>query len=261
VVRGLADRGAGVRVLTRDPRRAEHLRGVAQDTVVGDVRDRRSLAPAVEGVGTVVSAVHGFAGPGRVSPASVDRAGNANLTTAARGMGADAVMVSVVGASPASPMELFRCKYAAEQQLKSSGVGWTIVRATAFVELWAEILQRRVVFGRGENPINFVSVHDVARVVIAAVLDPGLRGQCLEVGGPENVSVNQLAAMLNEARDEHRGVRHVPRSLLRAVAPFHRVPRAALAMDTVDMTFAAPASLLGVPPTSLKEALTQAVAA
>ena len=72
--------------------------------------------------------------------------------------------MSVVGASADSPMELFRCKHAAEAHLRGSGVAWTIVRATAFVELWIDILGstatpgRPVVFGRGDNPINFVSV-------------------------------------------------------------------------------------------------------
>ena len=37
-------------------------------------------------------------------------------------------------------------------------------------------------------------------------------------------------------------VRHVPRSLLRAMAPVHRRPRAALAMDTIDMAFDAHAA-------------------
>ena len=43
------------------------------------------------------------------------------------------------------------------------------MRATAFAELWIDVLGktaarsgRPVVFGRGDNPINFVSVADVA---------------------------------------------------------------------------------------------------
>ena len=97
-------------------------------------------------------------------------------------------------------MELFRAKHAAEQHLRASGTPWTIVRATAFVELWAEIMAKPIVFGRGDNPINFVSVDDVAAVVERAVVDAGLRGQILEVGGPENLTFNELAALLQEVR-------------------------------------------------------------
>jgi uncharacterized protein YbjT (DUF2867 family) len=85
--------------------------------VLGDVRDAVGLARAVRGAGTVVSAVHGLTGPGGVSPASVDRAGNANLIHAAARAGATFVLVSVVGASPGHPIGLFRAKHAAEETL------------------------------------------------------------------------------------------------------------------------------------------------
>src|SRR4051794_195426 len=132
VVTRLAARGVDVRVLTRDPTRARHLAAATSDVVVCDVRDPAATRRAVRGATTVVSAVHGFAGPGRVSPRSVDRDGNANLIDAAEAAGADVVLMSIAGAAADSAMELARAKYAAEQHLKASRTGWTIVRATAF---------------------------------------------------------------------------------------------------------------------------------
>jgi NADH dehydrogenase len=237
VVTRLAAAGVDVRVLTRDPVRARHLADIAAEIVTGDVRDRASTDAAARGMSTVVSAVHGFAGPGRVTPASVDRDGNANLVESAADTGADVVLMSVVGASRDHPMELFRAKFAAEEHLRASGVRWTIVRPTAFVELWAEIMTKPIVFGRGNNPINFVSVEDVAAVVERAVTDDRLRGLALDVGGPENLTFNELATLLQGLRGRPNKIRHVPRALLRAMAPFNRQPRAALAMDTIDMTF------------------------
>jgi NADH dehydrogenase len=69
-------------------------------------------------------------------------------------------------------MELSRAKHTADQHLIVSNARWTIVRATAFLELWDEIMATPIVFGRGENSINFVSVSDVVAVVERAVLDP-----------------------------------------------------------------------------------------
>lgn len=260
VVRRLTARGVDVRVLTRDPARAGHLADSTAEVVRGDVRDQASVERAMNGIETVISAVHGFAGPGRVTPASVDRDGNANLVDAAAATGSDLVLLSVVGASPASPMELFRAKYAAEQHLRASGVPWTIVRATAFVELWAEIMKKPIVLGRGENPINFVSVDDVAAVVDRAVVDATHRGQILEVGGPQNMTFNELASLLQEIRGHPRNIRHVPRWLLRAMAPVARQPRAAITMDTTDMTFdafAARDAFADLPITDISAALTQ----
>ncbi len=258
VVKRLADRGLEVRVLTRDPSRARHLGDAAIDIVEGDVRDAASLERAVEGATVVVSAVQGFAGPGRVTPASVDRDGNANLVNAAAGARADVVLLSTVGAADDHPMELFRAKHDAEMHLRASAVGWTIVRSTAFVELWAEIMRKPIVFGRGTNPINFVSVGDVADVVERAVVDPSLRGQVLEVGGPQNLTFNELAAVLAAVRGRPAKVRHVPRSLLRAMAPLSRQASAAIAMDTIDMTFDAAAArgwFSDLPMTDVRSAL------
>jgi uncharacterized protein YbjT (DUF2867 family) len=263
LVARLADCDLDVRVLTRDLSRAHHLQGVATDIVVGDVRDPASLTAALDGVGIVVSAVHGFAGPGRVTPRSVDRDGNANLIAGAERVGASMVLLSVVGVSPESPMELFRAKYEAEQILRASSVEWTIVRSTAFVELWAHIMAKPIVLGRGDNPINFVSVADVAAVVERAVIDTSWRGRTLEVGGPRNLTFNQFAGLLQGARGDHARIRHVPRSLLRAVAPFARPARAALTMDMCDMTFAAATHRDGfadLPFTSVETALVRVVA-
>ncbi len=258
----LAARGTPLRILTRKPARATHLAGLGAEIVEADVRDKESLVPAVRGATTIVSAIQGFDGPGRVSPASVDRDGNANLVDAAAAGGAHVVLLSVVGASADHPMELFRAKWAAEEHLRNSELPWTIVRATAFVELWMEIMKKPLVFGRGENPINFVSVGDVAAATVAAIDDASLRGTVLEVGGPENMTFNELASLLSQLRGNSDAVRHVPRRALRAAGPFSRRARAALAMDSVDMTFdAAPAHLApgGGAPTEIRSALAHSV--
>jgi len=251
VVNHLIDRGLSVRVLTRDPQRASHLPEQV-DIAVGDVRDPASLVAAVDGVDLVVSAVQGFAGPGDGTPASVDRDGNIHLIDAARTVNADFVMVSVVGAAVDSPMELFRMKHAAEQHLRSTGLRATIVQATAFRELWVELLNqtaarsgRPLVFGRGENPINFVAVDDVAMRIADAITDPATRGSTLQIGGPGNLTFNQLAAAVQTAAGRTKAPRHIPPAGLRLMAntvgrvkpELGRQARAALAMDRVDLTF------------------------
>ncbi len=251
VVKGLAARGVTVRVMTRDPRRAVHLAGERIELVTGDVRDPASALAAAAGVDAVVSAVHGFAGPGGVSPTTVDLGGNTHLIVAARAAGAEVVLMSVVGSAPDSPFELFRMKHAAEAFLASTTVPATVVRSTAFLELWIEILadaagrtNRALVFGRGRNPINFVSVGDVAVLVERVTLDPATRGQTLEIGGPVDLTMNELARMVVA----HRGgsdPRHIPRAALHAMAAtigrlrpeLGRQARAALAMDRSDLTF------------------------
>lgn len=276
VVASLARRGVPVRVLTRDPRRADALAGEHVEIVRGDVRDDASVRAAVAGVTAIVSCVHGFAGPGGVSPASVDRDGNARLIDAAARDGARFVLLSATGAAPGSPFELMRMKWAAEQRLAASGVPWTVIRPTAFLELWIDILRqtarrskRPVVLGEGENPINFVSVTDVAALVVRSALDDAPSCRTLDICGPRNLTFNELAAAVSQAAENGGAPRHVPRPALRVLAAtagrakpaLRRQILAALAMDSTPLASEANAMRLrapDVPCTPLEEVLAAA---
>lgn len=253
VVRLLTARGLPVRILTRDPERARHLAGDHVEIVAGDVRDRDAAARAAVGAQTVISAIHGFSGTGGGSPRTVDGAGNDNMIQAAKAGGAaHFILVSVQGAAPDHPMELFRMKYQAEQALRASGLAWTIIRPTAYMETWAKLIGEPLIktgktrlFGRGNNPINFVSLHDVARFAELAVVDPGLRGVVVEVGGPENLSMAQVAQTFVRETGKVGNVSHVPLPMMRAMAVLMRPVKPTIArqiqagvvMDTRDMTF------------------------
>jgi uncharacterized protein YbjT (DUF2867 family) len=251
VVNLLTDAGEQVRVLTRDPRRTSQLPAGVQ-VVVGDVR-RGPLDAAVEGCDRVVSAVHGFAGPQRTSPAAVDRDGNRNLIGAAKRAGVDRfVLVSIVGAGPDHPLSLHRMKYAAEQELRASGLTAAIVRSTSFLETWIEIIGAKVddggpalVFGPGQNPINFVSVDDVAEFVRLAVQADQRIGDGVSVGGPQNLGFTEIAAHLLARKGRSERPKQVPLTALKVMAVlarplrpgFARQARAAVVMNTTDMTF------------------------
>jgi uncharacterized protein YbjT (DUF2867 family) len=254
----LTTRGEQVRVLTRAPSRAAHLTGV--EVVVGDVRRPADLAPAVRGVTAVVSAVHGFAGPGHVSPESVDRDGNAHLIDAARSVGARVVLLSVIGAAPTHPLGLFRMKAAAEEALQRSSLPWTIVRSGAFLEFYQDLMRRSagrsgrpIVPGRGTNPVQFCLVAEVAAAVETALRDSA--SKVVELDGP-TMTMNEVAASaVSDVTSRGRPPRHVPRAVLRGLAvarssPVGRQAQAALVMDTYDLRTGQPAQ--AVPGTGLK---------
>ena len=102
-----------------------------------------------------------------------------------------------------------------------------------------------MVFGRGDNPINFVSVADVAALVELAVVDESLRRHAIDLGGPANLTFNEFAAAPHRGLNPNGSVRHIPRAMLHVMATvmskvkpeLARQARAALAMDTLDMTF------------------------
>jgi uncharacterized protein YbjT (DUF2867 family) len=251
VVELLLRRDLEVRVLSRDPSRASGLVRLGAEVVEGDVGDLAAVRRAVEGVQTVVSAIHGFSGPRGISPATVDRDGNRNLVQAARDAGVEhVVLLSVEAAAPDHAMDLMRMKYAAEQDLKASGLAWTIIRPTAYMETWCEVLGRPLlhtgatnVFGRGQNPVNFVAASDVARLVELAVLDPGLRGETIGAYGPENLTTCQFVDIFQSVAGAMGSVSHIPRAAMRIAAvvmpvinpAIGRQIRAGLVMDRAPM--------------------------
>ena len=243
----LLSRGRRVQVLVRDPVRAGLLLGPDVEVLPLDVRRAQDVDLALRGAATVLLLAHGFLG-GRGAPQAVDHHGTANVARTATTIGADVVMVSMLGAGPDSPMELARAKYAGEQALQASGAAWTVVRAGPFLETWQQVLRdttgrsgRPLVLGRGRRPIPFVPVADVAALVVRAALDPCLRGQALTVGGPLQ-SLTDLAETVQHQDRRGRAPRHLPRVGLRGaaalayVAPaFARRASTALVMDTEDL--------------------------
>ena len=251
VVTRLTERGEKVRILTRDPNRAEGLPGTV-DVAVGDLRSG-SIDEFVEGCSTVISAVHGFAEPNRTGPEAIDRDANARLVDAAKRAGVNHfVLVSVVGAGPDHPMPLHRMKYAAETDLHSSGISSSTVQATSFLETWKAIIGAKLatggpalVLGPGQNPINFVSADDVAAFVcLAAHRDPRIT-ESIGVGGPQNLSFMQIADHLVAHTQGNPQIKHVPLPALRMMSvlakpirpAFARKAQAAVVMNTTDMRF------------------------
>jgi uncharacterized protein YbjT (DUF2867 family) len=253
VVDRLHARGLPVRILARGgaASRAGAAMSIGVELVEGDVRDSDSVRRAMNGVTAVVSAVHGFVGPRGVSPRTIDRDGNRNMVRAAASAGVERfVLLSIHGAATDHPLELFRMKHEAEGSLVSSGVPWTILRPSAYLETWIPLLCGPLarsgatrVFGTGRNPINFVSAEDVAAFVELAVTEAPMAGLRLDIPGPQNPTMVELIESFQAATGIAGSVKHIPRTALRLMAVAARPLNPALArqaataryMDTRDM--------------------------
>jgi uncharacterized protein YbjT (DUF2867 family) len=272
LLRLLAGRGLDVRILSRHPGKVQPVVRDAIEVVPGDVRNVQAVEQAVAGARTVISAITGFGMARDVSPRTVDWEGNQNLIRAAKAAGVEHfILLSVCQAAADHPIELFRMKYRAEEELRASGLAWTIIRPTAYMETWLGILGQPLlnsggtrVFGRGQNPINFVSADDVARLVDLAVADQTMRGVTVDAGGPENLSMVKVVETFEMLTGANGKVSHVPLPMMRAMSvlmnPFNptmaRMMKTAVVMDTRDMTLDASARQQrypSIPATSLAD--------
>ena len=236
VVDELTARGVEVRVLARHATSSVPSLAGRADLVDGDVRDQAAITAAARGVSCIVVASHGVESRERDGIASVDEAGRRAVAAAARAVGSSIAMVSMVGAGPDAALPLARTKWAAERVVRESGAPWTIVRSAAFAQTWAMILTlsagrtgRPGIIGPGLAVHPFVDVGDVAGVVARVATDDSLRGRIIQVRGPDELTLSQLAGLVQEANSWAGAPRHLPIGFARATAPVLAIFRPDLA--------------------------------
>ncbi|WP_369045546.1 SDR family oxidoreductase [Sinomonas sp. P10A9] len=243
--------------------------GGAVELFRGDLASEADCRRAVEGCDQVVFAASGFGIP-NADPRAVDRDGAVRLVRAAAEAGVEhVVMMSMHGAAADAPIEYLRCKAAAEEAVRGSGMSWTIVRLGAILEQRLAIMGagleakgRVPVFGSGASPVTFTSARDAAAVVVRALNDPVLRNRVIEWGS-ETLTANEVADALI-AKAGRGSVRRIPTPALRimsvAAKPFSpflaRVAGAGVWEDSGDESFdpaAARAEFPDIPITRLRE--------
>ena len=150
VVRSLRASGEDVRAMTRVLARTDELKALGARPVRADLTDPESLDFAMRGARAVVLAVHSLLGRGAEASELVDDTGHRALIDSAKAAGVEHVVyTSVIGASPDHPLDFWRTKARIEQYLRDSGLGYTIVRAAAFMEVHAyQLIGKAVIEGK-----------------------------------------------------------------------------------------------------------------
>jgi uncharacterized protein YbjT (DUF2867 family) len=261
VCRLLAGQDESVRALVRstsDPVRVAALRDLGVDVVEGDLSVPDTLAPACAGVTAIISTASATASQrSGDSILNVDRDGQQALIDAA----VDAAVEHFVFVSFSSGLPgdtpLHGAKRAAEQRLRESGVSWTVLRPTAFMEVWLSPLVgfdvpngNVVVFGSGGAAISYISLLDVARFCVESLSRPVAWNRTIELGGPEPITPLQAVRIAQEVTGRTLQVNHVPTEALQAqyesaADPLQKsmagLTRGLAAGDAIDMSVTAQA--------------------
>jgi uncharacterized protein YbjT (DUF2867 family) len=235
----LAAKGYSVSVLTRDPRKLEFARSLGVEVMEGDIRQPDTRLRVCEGAEAVVSSVTAISGN---LIREVDEAGQCALMEAAERSGVKRfVFVSAYGVARNHPVDFFRMKYRVEEHLKSCAMEYTILRPTAFMETWCARIGAQVVndqpvtiFGNGKNPINFISAEDVAKFILLALEEPRLKNETLTIGGPQNLTFEEVAAVYEQLSGKPARRKYTPawqlKLMSRLQAPFNETQSRFLAI-------------------------------
>ena len=193
VARRLREDGYSVRVLARQPDRAQARLGDGFEVVKGDVTDAGSLERAVEGCFGIHISLRG--GPGPESFEEVEHRGTANIASAA----AKAEVQRISYLSGAASFEdhawfpSVGAKLAAEAELRKSGVPYTVFCPTHFMETLPMFVRggRATIIGRQPHALHYVAAADMARMVSRAFAEPRTAGKRLYVFGPESMTMRE----------------------------------------------------------------------
>lgn len=189
-----------VRVLTHDESKAQSLRDQGAEAVVGDLSQQDTLGPAVVGVDTVFLLTPPV--PEQVSLAS-------SVIKAAKAVGNDPriVRLSVIKASHDAPTRISRQHAVIEDEIKSSGLPYTLLRPHYYMQNTLVAAQTVASEGRIYQPfkdgkLGMIDVRDISEVAAKILTQEGHEGKTYTITGPASISFYDVAEDLSEVLDK-----------------------------------------------------------
>ncbi|MCY7355871.1 MAG: SDR family oxidoreductase [Rudanella sp.] len=256
VCRLLAEQNKPVRALVRvdsDSQKVTHLQSMGATIAIGDLKDPASLAAACAGVTQVISTATCIISVREGdSIETVDRQGQLNLVEAAKQAGINRFVFISFAHNPDNTFPLSDAKQAVETALAHSGMNWSSLQASYFMEMWLSPVlgfnypdRQARIYGDGTNPITWISFRDVAQLAVAALQNEYADNRACAIGGPKPLSPNEAIGIFEKATGTPFTVENVPVSALQgqkagATNPFEATFAGLMLQyadgDTIDMT-------------------------
>jgi uncharacterized protein YbjT (DUF2867 family) len=208
---------------TSDANKVAQLKEAGVDIVTGDLKDKASLANALQGISAVISTVScTFSRQEGDSIQTVDDEGQNNLISAAVNAGiSQFVFISFCVMTGEFPLQTAKRK--AEKQLAESGLNYTILQPTFFMEAWLSPAlgfdypnAKVTIYGEGKNKISWIAVKDVASFAVASLDNPATKNKSIELGGPAALSPLEVVTIFETSHGKKFELQFVPEEALNA---------------------------------------------
>jgi uncharacterized protein YbjT (DUF2867 family) len=208
--------GFNVRLLARNPEKAQKLLGAEYEIVKGDVDNTAALKEAMTGVDGVHISLKG--GPTEADFDRMDHLATRDITDAAKEMNVGRVTILsayAVSEEKADTPES-RSKVKGEAALKSSGVPYTIFRATWFMETLPLFVQGKSIslIGNQIHPLHWVAAEDYARMVSKSYQTDETLNKELYIFGPEAYTMGEAMKIYKEIAAPHLTISRVSTKIL-----------------------------------------------
>ena len=213
VIKELHKQGYQVRALVRKSTKIEDLREFIDEVYEAEVTKPETLNGICDGIDVVISSIGITRQKDGLTYMDVDYQGNKNLLEEAKKEGISKfIYISVFNADKMKNVKGIQAKVKFEEELKKSGLGYSIVSPNGFFSDMLDYLQmakkgRGYVFGSGEFRINPIHGEDLAEVCVNAV--NGVEKE-INVGGPDIITHNEIVAIAFESLNKKIKISRIP---------------------------------------------------
>ena len=193
IIDELIRRDVNIRAFSR--RTKENADTDSLNWVVADVTNKESLAEVLKNVDVIISAIGPVDGD---NSENVDYLGAINIVSAAKESGVQQIIyMSSIGAGGAENIstvmlnllanKTMKWKALAEEQIRNSGIAFTIVRPGG---LLGEPATQGIQFSQGDNVLGWIPREDVAAVLVESIFKDGAKNKTFEVINDDSLPVD-----------------------------------------------------------------------
>jgi uncharacterized protein YbjT (DUF2867 family) len=207
---------------TSDANKVAQLKASGVETIEGDLKDKVSLENALHGVSAVISTVSStLSRQEGDSIQTVDDEGQINLIDAAVNAGVNQLIYISFCELGECPLQTAKRKV--EKHLSESGLNYTILQPTYFMEVWLSPVlgfdypnAKASIFGEGKNKVSWIAIKDVASFAVDSLDNPAAKNRIIELGGPEALSPLEVVNIFETAKGKKFELQFVPEEALKA---------------------------------------------
>lgn len=202
--------GFNVRLLARNPEKAQILLGDGHEIVKGDVDNPAALRTAMTGVDGVHISLKG--GPTEADFERMDHLATRDIAQIAKekNVGRVTLISAYAVSQEKADTPESRSKFRGEAALRSSGVPYTIFRASWFMETLPLFVQGKSIslIGNQIHPLHWIAAEDYARMVSKSYQTDETLNKELYIFGPEAFTMGEAMKIYAD----HAGVKVAPMS-------------------------------------------------
>ena len=225
ICRQLISKNKNVKGLVRatsDSNKVAHLKELGVEIVEGDLKNKGSLENVLQGVSAVITTVSStLSRQEGDSIQTVDDEGQINLIDAAVNAGVNQLIYISFCELGECPLQTAKRKV--EKHLSESGLNYTILQPTYFMEVWLSPVlgfdypnAKASIFGEGKNKVSWIAIKDVASFAVDSLDNPAAKNRIIELGGPEALSPLEVVNIFEKAKGKKFELQFVPEEALKA---------------------------------------------